>query len=52
MYRCAGVLGLGFEEQGRQMGAIEFTFHNAVPCRPWRAGVSPSFCLVAPSVLE
>lgn len=32
MYRYAGMLGLGLEEQGRQMGAIGFIFHTAVPC--------------------
>lgn len=47
MYRYAGMLGLGFEEQNRQMGAMGFIFHMAVSCRPCRTGVSPSFCFVA-----
>lgn len=47
MYRYAGMLLLGFEERSRQMGAIGFVFHTALPCHLWRTDVSPSFCLVA-----
>lgn len=47
MYRYAGKLGLGFEEQSRLMGAVGFMFHTAVLCHLWRTGVSPSFSLVA-----